>query len=352
VDEFGPPIKILADTPVLKMKKIIVISATGMGDSLWGTPGIRALKNTFPEVQIDLVVKKSWKPLFQFNPHLNKIFEYQENWYSQPFLIAQLFNKKYDAILIFHANRNFKRVLPWLRSSPVWYHQNFDWIPESHHVKIDTHVHGIQRRLILLEKVGVSSDGGQMEIYFDEDTVGKAQKLLHTHGFNIKEYVYLNLGAAVESRRWKVDRFTSLAQQILDETSWNIIIGGGPNEKLRAHSILNQLNSSRVMEVCDQPILLNAYIISKARLMITADTGPMHIGFALKTPIVALFGTISAVGSGPHEIPENLYRIIEVDQENSVSTEKHGADDFLFSRITVDRVWGQVKNLLAEISEP
>ena len=334
------------------MNKVLIISSTGMGDSLWGTPGIRALKKTYPEVRIDLVVNKTWKPLFEFNPYLNKIFEFHEHWYQQLIMGFQLFNRTYDAILIFHANRNFKRVLPWLRSSPIWYHQNFNWLPESHRVKIDAIVHGIQRRLIMLEKIGVSSDGGQMEIYFDEDTVGKAQKLLHTHGFNIKKYVYLNLGAAVESRRWRVDRFTTLARHILDETSWNIIIGGGPNEKLRVHSILNQLNSSRVMEVCDQPLLVNAYIISKARLMVTADTGPMHIGFTTKTPVVALFGTISPVGSGPHEIPENLYRIIEVDREKSDCIEKPESDDFLFSRITVDRVWGQVKNLLAVIPDP
>ncbi len=330
------------------MNKVLIISSTGMGDSLWGTPGIRALKKTYPEVRIDLVVNKTWKPLFEFNPYLNKIFEFHEHWYQQLIMGFQLFNRTYDAILIFHANRNFKRVLPWLRSSPIWYHQNFNWLPESHRVKIDAIVHGIQRRLIMLEKIGVQSNSGQMEIYFDETTLDRSQKLLKTHGFNAKEYIYLNLGAAVESRRWMVDRFTTLAKLILDETPWNIIIGGGPNEKSRGHSISNHLNSSRVMEVCSQPIMVNADIISKSRLMVTADTGPMHIGFAMKTPVVALFGTISPVSSGPHEIPENLYRIIEINRKKINGIEKPESDDFLFSSITVDMVWSQVKNLLAE----
>ena len=63
------------------MKKVLIVSATGMGDCLWGTPGIRALKKTFPEVKIDLVVNKTWKPLFEFNPYLNQIFTYREQWY-------------------------------------------------------------------------------------------------------------------------------------------------------------------------------------------------------------------------------------------------------------------------------
>ena len=64
------------------MNKVLIISSTGMGDSLWGTPGIRALKKTYPEVRIDLVVNKTWKPLFEFNPYLNKIFEFHEHWYQ------------------------------------------------------------------------------------------------------------------------------------------------------------------------------------------------------------------------------------------------------------------------------
>ena len=56
--------------------RVLLVSTTGMGDCLWGTPGIRALKKTFPEIEIDLVVNKSWKSLFLFNPYLNKIFEY------------------------------------------------------------------------------------------------------------------------------------------------------------------------------------------------------------------------------------------------------------------------------------
>ena len=234
------------------MKKVLIVSATGMGDCLWGTPGIRALKKALPEVAIDLIVNRPWKPLFEFNPHLNQIFEYRSQWYCQPFLGVQLLGRHYDAIFIFHANRNFKRMLPWLRSLPIWFHQNFDWIPESHRVKIDGPVHGIQRMLALLKRFGVKQDGGQMEIFFNQATLDKSQQILKTHGFS--QYVYLNLGAAVESRRWMVDCFLELANRILKTTSWNIVLGGGPDEKERGRVILNQLNTSRVMEVCSQPI--------------------------------------------------------------------------------------------------
>ena len=330
------------------IQRVLIVSSTGMGDSLWGTPGIRALKKSFPEIEIDLVVNRPWISLFEYNPYLNKIFDYCEQWYLQPLLGLKLFRKYYDAIFIFHANNNFKRILPWLGSMPIWCHQNLKWVPESHRLTIDSTVHAIKKRLILLEKIGVTPDGGNMEIFLDQNTMDSSLTILRNHDFRPEQYVYLNLGAAVESRRWMVESFCELASRILKETPWNIILGGGPNEKSRAQIILGQFNNDRMMEVCSQPILVNAGIISRSRLMVTSDTGPMHIGFAMGIPVIALFGTISPIGSGPYEIPDHLCKVITVDLDKKDYAEGYDPGEFHFKSITVDQVWNQVKILLPE----
>ena len=102
---------------------------------------------------------------------------------------------------------------------------------------------------------------------------------------------------------------------------------------------MNQLNTSRVVEVCDQPLIVDANIISKARLMVTANTGPMHIGFAMKTPIVALFGTYCPISSGPLEIPDHLCRTITIDLERKDHVEQLDPGEFHLRSITVDKVW-------------
>ena len=61
------------------MEKVLIVSSTGMGDCLWGTPGIRALKKTFPEMEIDLIVNPTWKSLFEFNPYLTKFLNTMNN---------------------------------------------------------------------------------------------------------------------------------------------------------------------------------------------------------------------------------------------------------------------------------
>ena len=200
----------------------------------------------------------------------------------------------------------------------------------------------------MLEQFGVKPDGGQMEIFLDQADLDSSQKLLKEFNFTKGEYVYLNLGASVERKRWMVERFKELASRILKATSWNIILGGGPNDKNRAQQIAKELNTTRVMDVCSQPLMVNAGIISKAGLMVTSDTGPMHIGFAMSTPIVALFGTISPLGSGPYDIPDHLFRVITIDPESKDYVEVQDPGDLYFRCITVDQVWSKLEELLAE----
>ena len=78
------------------MKKVLIVSTTGMGDCLWGTPAIRALKKTFPDLDINLLVKEFWRPLFEGNPYISEILEYQKEWFRQPILGFKLCNKNYD----------------------------------------------------------------------------------------------------------------------------------------------------------------------------------------------------------------------------------------------------------------
>ena len=329
--------------------KILVVSTTGMGDCLWGTPAIRALKKTYPKMKIDLVVNKPWKPLFDFNPYLNEIFEYRGEWYLQPFLGIKLLGKGYEAIYIFHSNRNFRRVLPWLPSVPIWCHQNFDWIPASHCMEMDAAVHGIERRLVMLKNFSVKSDGGQMEIFFDQATIDRSKQILQVQGFTSRKYIYLNLGASAEKKRWMVKRFSELASRILKKTPWNVMLGGGgPDDHKRSLAILSQLNSPRVSTDCSHSLMESASIISQARLMVTTDTGPMHIGFAVRTPVLGLFGAYSPKSTGPYEIPDSLCRVITIKPEDQISFDEENHGESHFKNITVDRVWDQMEEMLGK----
>ena len=92
--------------------------------------------------------------------------------------------------------------------------------------------------------------------------------------------------------------------------------------------------------------MVSASIISQAGLMVTSDTGAMHIGLSVKTPVVALFGTMSPTGSGPYEIADHLCRVITIKPEGLDSFDVENSDDYHIKSITVNRVWEQVEKMI------
>ena len=126
--------------------------------------------------------------------------------------------------------------------------------------------------------------------------------------------------------------------------------GGGPDDHRRSGTILNELNSPRISTDCSHPLMVSASVISQARLMVTTDTGPMHIGFAVRTPVVGLFGTFSPMSTGPYEIPDHLCRVITIKQEEQISSDEEKLGESHFRHVSVDRVWGQVEKMLADKS--
>ena len=153
------------------MKNFLIVSTTGMGDTLWATPSIRATKKAFPHSGIDLLLQPQWIPLFQGNKHIRHIIPYHPEWYRQVFLIPSLLKHYYDHVLIFHANKDIRRIIPFLRNNNILSHQDTTILPgisENQIIQIDKPVHGIRRRLAIIEKLDIPLDGTHMEVFIKE----------------------------------------------------------------------------------------------------------------------------------------------------------------------------------------
>ena len=212
------------------MKNILIISTTGMGDLLWGTPAIRAISKALPEVSIDLLLQPRWNDLFSGNPYIRKLIPYHSQWYGQLLELPKLLRFKYDHVFIFHANKNISRILPWLRTSFVWSHQNTNILPglsENQIIQINKPVHGILRRIAMLEKLKVQADGTHMNIFIEDKDRSDALSFLKNNRMAPKEFIYMNIGGSSFQKQWPVNKFVSLAKLILKNTLMSIILGGG-----------------------------------------------------------------------------------------------------------------------------
>jgi len=137
-----------------------------------------------------------------------------------------------------------------------------------------------------------------------------------------------------------------LAAKILGQTNYKIILGGGPGEKQHIRAMREKLDPGQCHDSIGIPLKPDSCIIGQARLLITCDTGPMHVGFALKVPTVALFGPYDPRGTGPFDLKKNNCFMIHptVLGEFSPETDFEGGD---LKKIGVERVWDKVQEALA-----
>ena len=329
-----------------------------MGDTLWGTPAIRAIKKSLPNVYIDLLLQPQWKPLFYGNKNLRRLISYRPQWYRQFFLLPSLCSTRYDHIFIFHANSNIGRILPWLRTSSIWSHQYPDVIPgvsENKIIHFDKPTHGILRRIAMLERLHISPDGTNMEIFLNYEEKENASSFLRDHNIKSKEFIYLNIGGSVPYKQWPIKNFILLSKTILQKTSLSIVLGGGPEDESRVEDISRQLNSSYVVGASHHSIRKSCSLISQAKMLISPDSGPMHIGYALKVPTIGLFWLANSDATqrnvlngpeycGPLNIDKSLSSVISGCFKETF--EKDNVNSVVFKTISVEDVWDKITEFL------
>jgi len=115
------------------------------------------------------------------------------------------------------------------------------------------------------------------------------------------EYIVLNIGATKPANRWLPDRFAALADAIYDRYHIFCVLTGGPEDNQRAASITAAAKTELINLVGQTSLMQLIAVIDGARLVVSCDTGPMHLAVALGKEVVALFGPANPRRTGPYK---------------------------------------------------
>ena len=174
------------------------------------------------------------------------------------------------------------------------------WLFYTHRVPIKTmEQHAIERYLQLLAAIGCPT--GPVEFPFPLTPADRqhVQQLLTSVG----PYAVLCPGANWLTKRWPVARFAELVRPLRERYGLQTIIAGGPGDLSLGQQIPDALN------LCGQTSLMQLVaLMQRASLVVTNDSGPMHIAAALNRPLVALFGPTNPVRTGPFGHPDSVVR--------------------------------------------
>ncbi|RTF21331.1 glycosyltransferase family 9 protein [Serratia marcescens] len=303
-----------------EFKSIVIYSSTALGDLMFNTPAIHALKKRYPSAKFTLVSSDKNRHLVMNSRYFDKII-YWDNKVKDIFsLVARLRRMKPELSVILHSYIPYDVLSAVLSGSQYIIRDNYScdgdymnhWV-YHHQGQYDGHL--IQRKLDLLKVLGCDNQDTRMHIPVSFDSLPKMTD---------QTLIGFQMGASEASRCWPKERFVALARQLFAANEkYHIVLIGSGKEKELGQQFLAALSEEERRRVTSHigktslPQLLA--IIQQLDVLITGDTGPLHLAVALQTRTVSLFYTANPQHTGPYQDPER-HRIIYINpDENKAS---------------------------------
>jgi heptosyltransferase-2 len=294
---------------MLEFHNIIVRMPNWIGDLVMATPVLFALKKRYPKAKLTAMVKNPLGDLLLKDPHIDELFRFDKasgfaRRNERRDIVAKLAQGKYDLGILL--TNSFSSAW-WFYQARILRRFGFakdmrsffltDAVPFSEEVKTQ---HLIKTYGQLLNPLGIDVEQ-EPKLYVDQEEIDQAKKALKDFGVSLdKPIIGINPGAAYGSAKcWLPERFREVALQMLEKTEATILFFGDRAGASLVKEICQGL-PKRAINFAGVTSLreLMAYI-SLCEVVLTNDSGPMHIACALDTKVVALFGSTDDIVTGP-----------------------------------------------------
>lgn len=266
------------------MKKILVIRFSSIGDLVLTSPVFRCLKTQLPDVQIHLLTKRSYLSVMEGNPYIDKIITIHQRVGE---VSHELRKEKYDEIIDLHNNTRslFVKLLLFTLPSFTLNKLNIKKFLLVH-CKINRlpNIHIVDRYLDTISHLGVKNDGKGLDHFIPEHEHVNMKELPETfhHGF-----IAIALGSKHYTKQIPLNKLIELCQLIPKP----IVLLGGHVDREKAASIITMLPNQPIFNACGiYNINQSASLVQQSNILITPDTGLMHIASALNKPIISVWG--------------------------------------------------------------
>ncbi len=287
--------------------KILIIRLSSIGDVLLTTSFIRQVRTTYPNAQIDFVVKKAYIDLVRYNPHLNNIFTIEQDMGTKALMqFSKLFKKnRYQYVFDLHNNIRSRLLTSHLNTKSI------NRIQKNKlkrallvYFKINRYNEILtipQRYANVGKEAGIAHDGLGLELYWKNKHEKEIKARLKKQ--NIKPgFFVVAPGAGYYTKRWPLEYFEQLCRHLLRENeTGDIIVVGNKDDRKRWSKL--PTNDRIHNWAGGLGLLETAAIINKSDLIVSNDSGVMHMAQATQKPLIAIFGsTVRELGFFPESL--------------------------------------------------
>jgi lipopolysaccharide heptosyltransferase II len=307
---------------------ILLLRLRLIGDVIFTTPAIRALRNRYPDARLIYVVESAAAPVVAHNPHLSQVVvvphsrgwtRVRDDWK----LASRLRSQRPDLAIDFHGGPR-SAWLAWASRAPrrigydiqgrSWMYTDVVHRPPGLHPR-----HSVENQWDLLAAVDKSFAGAadpatfRTEMHPSPGASASVAAHLSEHGLTDPadaRLIVLHVSAGNPFRRWPEDSFAQVASTLVESGSDRVVlITAGPSDREAADRVLAAARvraggaASRIIDAEHYSLDQLRAVLERSALFIGGDSGPLHIASSTDVPIVGLYGPTLPARSAPWRPP-------------------------------------------------
>jgi len=335
-----------------KIQRIMIRSANWLGDAVMTVPALMAVRETYPDAHIAVVANPLVAQLLENHPGCDEVIVYNKRAEHAGVLgmlrfAADLRRRKFDCAILFQYAVE-AGIMAFLAGIPrrLGFTTDGRRIFLTHPVpfgEAEKAIHQTDAFLRIVNHYGIKAEEKRQPL-----------ALLDSERLWVKEQlpegpvVTINPGAAYGSaKRWYPERFAAVGDFLAREYGMHVVLIGGPGEVEIGNDIASAIQAPVHNFVGKTSVRQMMSLIDVASLMVTNDSGPMHIAAGFNVPIVAIFGSTNHTTTSPFS---DSYRIVRHQVECSPCMLREcPIDHRCMDRVTVDDVVEAVQSFMPEL---
>jgi ADP-heptose:LPS heptosyltransferase len=320
-----------------KIKNILVVRNDRFGEFLLNIPALRALRETFTNAKIIVIINPTVRELAGGITFIDEIIEWERKEHSLPEklgLISALRRKNIDIAIMLHPSKDFN-IFTFLCGIPrrVGYARKWGFLL-THKIEDRKYIgnqHEVEYNLELVGLIGAKTEDKSLSLSIAN---GKTEILLKEFKTeNQDSLIAVHPWTSDPIKQWPLINFRQLAQRLINDLEVTVVIIGGKEELTKSTEFFNNLGQNRLINLTGKTSLKEAaLVLKKCKLLVSGDSGPVHLASCVGTPVLAIFRNDipakSALRWGPRS-------------EGSVVMQKSKLED-----ITVSEVFNKAREVL------
>ena len=328
-------------------ERYLVVRLTALGDILHTLPAVAALRAAHPDARLDWVVEKKWAPVLEGSPAINEVIPFERRSFAgAAACLRRLRQNKYTCTIDFQglykssviaalsgARRRVGFERGWAREAGAALLYSERVVPAGRHVA--------ELNYSLAEAAGALRPA--TPAYPLRVPAGGAASIkarLAERG--IEKFIVVAPAGSWGAKLWPAERYGQFCREFESRSKVRVVVIHGPSEKQIAEEVCRASAPARP-EIISTTLEELMALLSRARCMIAADSGPLHLAAALGAPVVGLYGPTDPARNGPF-VPGAM--VLSEATPDEISYKRRTAYAPAMLRISVEKVLGAVESCL------